>query len=101
MPVALKDITVETFRPLEKQTFAFVLPSGQKTEGSLDEIIEREPYGQGRIPFKLRFLVPHDESHPTQGTLSLEHASLGGAIEVFAVPTGRNGAIVTWEVIFN
>lgn len=101
-PITVATLTSEHLTPLVGATFAITLPSGHATQGVLETVTPLPSYpGAKRAPFSFMLLIPREgAAQPEQGTLRLEHASLG-AIDVFAVPVGKKEGAIRWEVVFN
>jgi Domain of unknown function (DUF6916) len=101
-PVSLAAVNAGMFRALLHAPLFLTPPGGMRTAGTLEEINEQpSARPEWRAPFSLVFHVPHDPAapRPVQGTLCIEHQSLG-SLEVFAVPLQPLGGTARWQVIF-
>lgn len=93
----LEDLTKESFQPLVGDTFRLVSHE-PPLELKLAEIEARWGRGPKREPFSLLFLGPAEPLLP-QRIYRLEHRSLG-ALDIFLVPVGRDGAAARYEAAF-
>ena len=102
--MSLDKIEADTVRPLEGQTVKLTLPSGSQCEGVIRSLrVGTKPSPNLRAPFSFIIEVPRAQStqEQGQGTVRIEHASLGEVLEVFAVPLQPTSATVApWEVVF-
>ena len=105
----LRDLTIETAKPLEGTTFQVTLPDGGTTPMTLDEVLPFERAGHRRTrtragamplraPFSLYLLGDPSILLP-QGmyTLRSEAETLEN---VFIVPIGRDDQATEYEAVF-
>jgi hypothetical protein len=104
----LRDLTIETAKPLEGTTFQVTFPDGRTTRMTLNEVLPFERPGRRhpraragaplRAPFSLYFLGDPSIVLP-QGMYTL--ASDAETLEnVFIVPIGQDSEATEYEAVF-
>ena len=94
----LDELTLATFEPRVGDAFALGGTGNDAIELVLESATAAGTWPGGRDPFSLVFRGPAQPLLP-QATYRLEHAGLG-ALEIFIVPIGQDGAVTRYEAVF-
>ena len=101
--LAIADLTVDVFAPLEQQTFQFHYGAAEPAPLLLLSV-KAGPASHarpgGRVAFSLVFRAGSREFYVPQGTYALEHPQIGSP-EIFFVPIGPDDAGMLFQVIFS
>jgi hypothetical protein len=101
--LAIADLTVDVFAPLEQQTFQFHYGAEQPEPLQLISVkAGPASHGRpgGRAPFSLTFRAGSPQFYVPQGTYPLEHPQIGRP-EIFLVPIGPDDAGMLFQVVFS
>lgn len=98
----LDSLTAATFAPHAGEIFRMYVDDSTTLDARLTEVKESKWASspeKRRTPFSLYFQTGEREVLP-QRIYRLQHATLG-ELEIFLVPTTRNGEGVLYEAVFN
>ena len=95
----LDTLTHDDFARHAAERFEIELAGGERLALSLDEVTPLGEGGAGRRPFSLLFRSERRDGYLPQRIYRLEHPTMG-AIELFLVPLGPDGAGMRYEAVF-
>ena len=99
----ISEFTVENMTPLVGSKWVIEIPGGQTFELELMNVVKAiDKHIDSRLTrdsFAMRFLGPVNVYLP-QATYTMTNEQVGGAKEIFIVPTGREAGRYAYEAIF-